>query len=62
MEYRIILRNGYVHLGDDERDGAEMLWSAAVDEAELPKGWIWLAGLYVRGSEVAAIQMVPVAT
>lgn len=62
------LRSGGTYLGDDERDIApdsygasgadgDTLLEAVVDgnQDDLPPGWIWIAGLYVKASEVIGL-------
>lgn len=56
--YHIILANGYVHVGDDERDTEDLVAGINSDYDDLPKGWCWLAGLYVKTDQVVAIKYV----
>lgn len=64
MMYRLILRSGLVHEGDDERDLPALLEDIATDEDgdydELPAGWGWYAGLNVKRGEIVAVESVPV--
>lgn len=57
--YRIVLANGFVHQGDDERGIEDLLDGITEPDVEgLPTGWVWLAGLYVKSSEVVAVQVI----
>lgn len=59
-DYRIILTNGYVHEGDDERSVDQLLVEVVEGGGDdLPKGWVWIASLYVRCDQVAAIVSIP---
>lgn len=55
--YTITLTNGHIHRGSDERDPDDLLESVTEDYDDLPPGWVWLAGLYVRRSEIVSIAL-----
>jgi hypothetical protein len=59
MLYRLILRSGYVHIGDDERSIEDLLEDIVNGEDtydELPATWAWYAGLHVHRGEIVAVE------
>lgn len=57
MKYRIYLRSGQTYEGHDERFIDELVPATddADDAGDVPEGWTWVAGLYVRIGEVVGI-------
>lgn len=56
MTYLLHLSNGTTYEGFDEREPDDLI-AALIESGEddLPKGWAWIAGLYVRVTDVIAI-------
>lgn len=62
-KYRLYLKSGERWTSMDERCTEEILEALSTEEGgELPPGWTWIAGLYVRRDDVIAIAECDVST